>query len=90
MGLSTEELGYELEVTAQEVLGRLKSRHLFQSQWDTAAFVVFLIFVGTVLFLLLLVIVHCCCCCCCTSPKPWKVSPPKERSMGVDNFALEP
>lgn len=46
MGLSTEELGYELEVTAQEVLGRLKSRHLFQSQWDTAAFVVFLIFVG--------------------------------------------
>ncbi|XP_020012537.1 small integral membrane protein 22 isoform X2 [Castor canadensis] len=85
MGLSTEELGYELEVTAQEVLGRLKSRHLFQSQWDTAAFVVFLIFVGTVLFLLLLVIVHCCCCCCCTSPKPRK-----ERSMGVDNFALEP
>lgn len=36
----------ELESTAQEVLGRLKSRHLFQSQWDIGAFVIFLIFVG--------------------------------------------
>lgn len=85
MGLSAEALGQELEVTAQEVLGRLRSRHLFQSEWDTAAFVVFLIFVGTVLFLLLLVIVHCCCCCCCASPRPLK-----ERPQGVDNLALEP
>nr|XP_040134274.1 small integral membrane protein 22 isoform X1 [Ictidomys tridecemlineatus] len=75
MGLSAEELRQELEVTAQEVLGRLKSRHLFQSEWDTAAFVVFLIFMGTVLFLLLLVIAHCCCHCCCSSPRKVKVSP---------------
>ncbi|XP_006140816.1 small integral membrane protein 22 [Tupaia chinensis] len=46
MGLSTEELQRELEATAQEVLGRLRSRQLFQSAWDTAAFVVFLTLIG--------------------------------------------
>ncbi|XP_005391326.1 PREDICTED: small integral membrane protein 22 isoform X2 [Chinchilla lanigera] len=81
MSLSME----ELEATAQEVLGRLKSRQLFQSEWDTAAFVVFLTFVGTVLLLLLLVIAHCCCHCCCASPKPRK-----ERPKGMDNWAMEP
>ncbi|EHB03529.1 hypothetical protein GW7_19977 [Heterocephalus glaber] len=86
MSLSME----ELEVTAQEVLGRLKSRHLFQSEWDTAAFVVFLTFVGAVLFLLLLVIAHCCCHCCCASPRHRKVKRGKERLKGVDNLAMEP
>ncbi|XP_005391325.1 PREDICTED: small integral membrane protein 22 isoform X1 [Chinchilla lanigera] len=86
MSLSME----ELEATAQEVLGRLKSRQLFQSEWDTAAFVVFLTFVGTVLLLLLLVIAHCCCHCCCASPKPRKVRPGKERPKGMDNWAMEP
>lgn len=81
MGLPAEELKQEL----QEVLGRLRSRQLFQSEWDIAAFVVFLTFVGTVVLLLLLVVVHCCCCCCCTSPRPRK-----EKPKGVDNFALEP
>uniref|UniRef100_A0A8D2DKF4 Small integral membrane protein 22 n=1 Tax=Sciurus vulgaris TaxID=55149 RepID=A0A8D2DKF4_SCIVU len=91
MGLSVEELRQELEVTAQKVLGRLKSHRLFQSEWDTAAFVVFLIFVGTVLFLLLLVTAHCCCHCCCASPRPRKVPRRrKERPQGVDNLALEP
>nr|XP_004652295.1 small integral membrane protein 22 isoform X2 [Jaculus jaculus]XP_045017702.1 small integral membrane protein 22 isoform X2 [Jaculus jaculus] len=85
MGLSGEELKQELETTAQEVLGRLKSHQLFQSQWDTAAFVVFLTFVGTVLLLLLLVIAHCCCSCCCASSRPRK-----EKPRGVDNLALEP
>ncbi|KAL2766509.1 small integral membrane protein 22 isoform 1, partial [Daubentonia madagascariensis] len=70
MGLSTE----ELEATAQEVLGRLRSHQQFQSSWDTAAFIVFLTFVGTVIFLLLVVLVHCCCSCCCTSPRPWRES----------------
>lgn len=46
MGLSAEELKQELEATAEEVLGRLKSRQLFQSEWDIAAFAVFLTFVG--------------------------------------------
>ncbi|XP_021040893.1 small integral membrane protein 22 isoform X1 [Mus caroli] len=91
MGLSVEELRQALQATAEEVLGRLRSRQLFQSEWDIAAFVVFLTFVGTVLLLLLLVFVHCCCCCCCsTSPRPRKVSPGKEKPKGVDNLALEP
>lgn len=42
MAVSTE----ELETTVQEVLGRLKSHQFFQSTWDTAAFIIFLIFVG--------------------------------------------
>lgn len=41
-----EDLEKELEATAQEVLGKLRSRQLFQSQWDTAAFIIFLIFLG--------------------------------------------
>ncbi|XP_052052729.1 small integral membrane protein 22 isoform X2 [Apodemus sylvaticus] len=81
MGLSAD----ELQASAEDVLGRLKSRQLFQSEWDIAAFVVFLTFVGTVVLLLLLVVVHCCCCCCCTSPRPRK-----EKPKGVDNLALEP
>lgn len=36
----------ELETTAQEVLGKLKSRNPFQSHWDTAAFIIFLVFLG--------------------------------------------
>ncbi|KAM9583865.1 small integral membrane protein 22 isoform 2-T4 [Trichechus inunguis] len=83
MAPSAEDLGRELEATAQDVLGKLKSRQLFQSGWDTAAFVVFITFIGTVLFLLLLVIIHC--CCCCDSPRSQKRSP-----KGVDNLALEP
>ncbi|XP_011816732.1 PREDICTED: small integral membrane protein 22 isoform X2 [Colobus angolensis palliatus] len=91
MAVSTE----ELETTVQEVLGRLKSHQFFQSTWDTAAFIIFLTFVGTVLLLLLLVIAHCWCCSCCGSPgprraSPRKVSPWKERLKGVDNLALEP
>ncbi|XP_037671042.1 small integral membrane protein 22 [Choloepus didactylus] len=85
MAVPAEDLRQELEATAQEVLGRLRSHQLFQSGWDTAAFVVFLTFVGTVLFLLLLVVVHCCCCCCCDRP-----APQKHRAKGVDNLALEP
>ncbi|XP_012977146.2 small integral membrane protein 22 isoform X2 [Mesocricetus auratus] len=83
MGPSADELRQELEATAEEVLGRLKSRQLFQSEWDIAAFVVFLTFVGIVVLLLLLVVIHC--CCCCTSPRPRK-----EKPKGVDNLALEP
>lgn len=90
MGLSAEELKQQLQASAEEALWRLRSRQLFQSEWDIAAFVVFLTFVGTVVLLLFLVVVHCCCCCCCTSPRPRKVSPRKEKPKGVDNLALEP
>ncbi|CAH6786762.1 Smim22 [Phodopus roborovskii] len=82
MGQSADELRQELEATAEEVLGRLKSHQLFQSEWDITAFVIFLTFVGTVMVLLLLVVIH---CCCSTSPRPRK-----EKPKGVDNLALEP
>ncbi|XP_040491307.1 small integral membrane protein 22 isoform X1 [Ursus maritimus] len=86
------DLDKELEATAQEVLGKLRSRELFQSTWDTAAFIIFLIFLGTVLLLLLLVCIHCCCHSCCSrrASRPQKVSPEQERPRGVDNLALEP
>ncbi|XP_022275809.1 small integral membrane protein 22 isoform X1 [Canis lupus familiaris] len=61
-----EDLGKELETTAQEVLGKLRSHTLFQSKWDTAALIIFLIFLGTVLLFLLLVCIHCCCYSCCS------------------------
>lgn len=41
-----KDLEKELETTAQEVLGKLRSGELFQSNWDTAAFIIFLIFLG--------------------------------------------
>ncbi|XP_045639908.1 small integral membrane protein 22 isoform X1 [Ursus americanus] len=86
------DLDKELEATAQEALGKLRSRELFQSTWDTAAFIIFLIFLGTVLLLLLLVCIHCCCHSCCSrrASRPQKVSPEQERPRGVDNLALEP
>ncbi|XP_076996451.1 small integral membrane protein 22 isoform X2 [Tamandua tetradactyla] len=86
MAASAEDLRRELEATEQEVLGRLRSRQLFQSEWDTAAFIVFLTFVGTVLLLLLLALAHCCCRCCCRAAP----GPRKRSRKGVDNLALEP
>lgn len=82
-----KDLEKELETTAQEVLGKLRSGELFQSNWDTAAFIIFLIFLGTVLLLLLLVCLHCCCHSCCSRRAS---RPRKEHRRGVDNLALEP
>ncbi|XP_074052420.1 small integral membrane protein 22 [Macrotis lagotis] len=85
MAPSIRDVESELQETAQQLLSRLKSHHLFQSEWDVVAFVVFLTFTGTVLLLMLLVLLHCCCCCCCNSSRA-----PKRRLKGVDNLALEP
>ncbi|XP_028375878.1 small integral membrane protein 22 isoform X1 [Phyllostomus hastatus] len=76
----------ELESTAEEVLGKLRSHKLFQSTWDTAAFIIFLLFLGTVLLLLLLACLHCCCC----SSRSQKVRTKQVNPMGVSNLALEP
>lgn len=46
MALSRAGLEQELSATGQQVLGKLRSHQLFQSQWDTGAFVIFLIFLG--------------------------------------------
>ncbi|XP_043855218.1 small integral membrane protein 22 [Dromiciops gliroides] len=87
MAPSIQDVGSELQYTAQQLLSRLESHHLFQSEWDIVALVIFLTFVGTVLLLILLVLFHCCCCCCrCRNSS----SLPKRRLKGVDNLALEP
>ncbi|XP_057603296.1 small integral membrane protein 22 [Hippopotamus amphibius kiboko] len=87
MALLTENLEEELSATAQQVLGKLRSHQLFQSEWDTAAFIIFLIFLGVVALLLLLVCIHCCCCGCCQNHSSRSQ---KKHSQGFDNFALEP
>ncbi|KAJ8250949.1 hypothetical protein GJAV_G00215190 [Gymnothorax javanicus] len=79
------------EVTAEEinnqlldVMTRLKSKNLFQSDWDIAAFAIFFIFIGMVLLLVILVLIRCCCCCCCDGEKP------RRTKVGIDNLAMEP
>ncbi|XP_061080763.1 small integral membrane protein 22 [Conger conger] len=74
----------ELNDQLKDVLTRLQSKDLFQSDWDIAAFAIFFIFIGVVLLLVLLVLVRCCCCCCCDSEKP------RRTKVGVDNLAMEP
>ncbi|KAI1884652.1 hypothetical protein AGOR_G00228620 [Albula goreensis] len=74
----------ELEEQFNDVLTRLQSKELFQSDWDIASFAVFFIFVGMVLLLILLVLIRCCCCCCCDTQKP------RKKKVGIDNFAMEP
>uniref|UniRef100_A0AAY4CDY2 Small integral membrane protein 22 n=1 Tax=Denticeps clupeoides TaxID=299321 RepID=A0AAY4CDY2_9TELE len=48
-----------------DVVSRLESKQMFQSDWDIASFALFFIFIGTVLLLVILVLIRCCCCCCC-------------------------
>uniref|UniRef100_A0A452RNS6 Uncharacterized protein n=1 Tax=Ursus americanus TaxID=9643 RepID=A0A452RNS6_URSAM len=76
-----EAVSTPLEATAQEALGKLRSRELFQSTWDTAAFIIFLIFLGE-------------CGLGLWPPRPPPGRPPgpllQERPRGVDNLALEP
>uniref|UniRef100_A0A8C0DMQ6 Small integral membrane protein 22 n=1 Tax=Balaenoptera musculus TaxID=9771 RepID=A0A8C0DMQ6_BALMU len=86
MASLTEDVEQELSATAQQVLGKLWSHQLFQSKWDTGAFIIFLVFLGVVALLLLVVCIHCCCCGC---PKPLSRSR-KKHSVGFDNLALEP
>ncbi|KAL0993564.1 hypothetical protein UPYG_G00109820 [Umbra pygmaea] len=66
-----------------DVLSRLESKQLFQTNWDIAAFAVFFIFIGMVLLLVLLVLIRCCCCCCCDEQ-------PRRHKVGHDNLAMEP
>nr|XP_058894775.1 small integral membrane protein 22 [Kogia breviceps] len=46
MALLTEDVEQELSATAQQVLGKLWSHQLFQSEWDTGAFIIILVFLG--------------------------------------------
>ncbi|XP_066545723.1 small integral membrane protein 22 [Amia ocellicauda] len=75
----------ELQSQFNDVVSRLQSKQMFQSDWDIASFAIFFIFIGTVLLLVVLVLIRCCCCCCCdTADKP------RRTKVGVDNYALEP
>ncbi|XP_072549909.1 small integral membrane protein 22 [Salminus brasiliensis] len=73
----------DLQNQFNDVVSRLQSKELFQSDWDIASFAIFFIFIGMVLLLVILVIIRCCCCCCCDEK-------PKHRKVGIDNMGLEP
>uniref|UniRef100_A0A1A8MDC7 Si:ch1073-443f11.2 n=1 Tax=Nothobranchius pienaari TaxID=704102 RepID=A0A1A8MDC7_9TELE len=73
----------ELQQQFNDVVSRLESKQFFQSDWDTAFFILFFVFFGTVLLLILLVLIRCCCCCCCDGEKPHK-------KVGIENMGLEP
>ncbi|XP_028843745.1 small integral membrane protein 22 [Denticeps clupeoides] len=66
-----------------DVVSRLESKQMFQSDWDIASFALFFIFIGTVLLLVILVLIRCCCCCCCDEE-------PRRHKVGIENMALEP
>ncbi|XP_072337834.1 small integral membrane protein 22 [Scyliorhinus torazame] len=85
--MADQDLGSQLEAQFNDVVRRLQSKQLFQSNWDIATFAIFFIFIGAVLALILLVLIRCCWGCCFSS------SPSKKHGkhkVGVDNLALEP
>ncbi|XP_075999424.1 small integral membrane protein 22 [Genypterus blacodes] len=76
-------LDQEFEAQFNDVVSRLQSKQLFQSDWDIVSFAVFFIFIGMVLLLVILVLIRCCCCCCCDEK-------PRRQKVGIENMALEP
>ncbi|KAM3864040.1 small integral membrane protein 22 [Diretmus argenteus] len=76
-------VGDEVQEQFNDVVSRLASKQLFQSDWDIASFAVFFIFIGMVLLLVLLVLIRCCCCCCCDEKH-------RRQKVGIDNMSLEP
>ncbi|XP_078273623.1 small integral membrane protein 22 [Rhinoraja longicauda] len=83
--MADQDVGTQIEAQFNDVVRRLQSKQLFQSNWDIATFAIFFIFIGAVLFLVLLVVVRFCWGCCCSSSKK-----PSKHKVGVDNPALEP
>ncbi|XP_012682672.1 small integral membrane protein 22 [Clupea harengus] len=81
--MSPRDLKDEFEEQFKDVVTRLQSKDLFQSDWDIASFAVFFIFIGMILLLVILVLIRCCCCCCCDDT-------PSRRKVGIDNMALDP
>ncbi|XP_030432963.1 small integral membrane protein 22 [Gopherus evgoodei] len=88
MGSEGQNLGEEFSNQINDVLSRLATNQMFQSDWDIAAFAIFFIFIGTVLLMVLLALIHCCCCCCCDTRGSHKKVPRKK--VGIDNKAMEP
>ncbi|XP_023654342.1 small integral membrane protein 22 isoform X2 [Paramormyrops kingsleyae] len=85
LNLITMDLRNDLQNQVNDVISRLSSKQLFQSDWDIAAFAVFFIFIGVVLLLVILVLVRFCCCCCCDA-----MEKPRRQKVGIENMALEP
>ncbi|KAF0032157.1 hypothetical protein F2P81_014447 [Scophthalmus maximus] len=67
--MDQKSLQQEFEDQFNDVVSRLQSKQLFQSDWDIASFAVFFIFIGMILLLVILVVIRCCCCCCCDDHK---------------------
>ncbi|XP_066496437.1 small integral membrane protein 22 [Tiliqua scincoides] len=88
MGGSGKDFGQELTNQVKDVLSRLESKQLFQSDWDIAAFVIFFTFIGVVLLFGLLVLIRCCCCCCDCDSRNYDKVP--SHKVGIDNKAMEP
>ncbi|XP_016385078.1 small integral membrane protein 22-like [Sinocyclocheilus rhinocerous] len=72
----------DFENQFNDVVSRLQSKKMFQSDWDIASFAVFFIFIGMVLLLVILVLIRCCCCCCCDEK-------PRRQKVGIDNMGME-
>ncbi|KAG7459958.1 hypothetical protein MATL_G00216130 [Megalops atlanticus] len=85
MTMEGRNIQQELQTQFSDVLTRLESKQLFQSDWDIASFAVFFIFIGMVLLLVLLVLIRCCCCCCCDASEK-----PRRHKVGIDNLAMQP
>ncbi|XP_061911216.1 small integral membrane protein 22-like [Entelurus aequoreus] len=63
-----------------DVVSRLQSKQLFQSDWDIVFFAVFFTFIGVIVLLGTLILIRCCCCHQKTGRK----------KVGIDNLSLEP
>ncbi|XP_077474609.1 small integral membrane protein 22 [Stigmatopora argus] len=69
-----------LESQFNDVISRLESKLLFQTEWDIGFVVVFLVFVGLIVLLVLLVLIRSCCC----------EAKPKRHNVGIENMPMEP
>lgn len=81
--MDQQNLDTQFKEQFNDVVSRLQSKQLFQSDWDIASFAVFFIFIGMVLLLVILVLIRCCCCCCCDEK-------PRTQKVGIENLALDP
>ncbi|KAM4632045.1 small integral membrane protein 22 [Discoglossus pictus] len=87
--MSSNNIGAQIEAQWNDVLGRIASKQMFQSDWDIAAFVIFFTFIGLILLLVVLVLIRCCCCCCCDCDSQGSKKGYKQK-VGIDNLAMEP
>ncbi|XP_061838173.1 small integral membrane protein 22 [Nerophis lumbriciformis] len=71
----------DLKDNFNDVVSRLQSKQLFQSDWDIVFFAVFFTFIGVIVLLGTLILIRCCCCCHQKTGR---------KKVGIDNLSLEP